>query len=215
MGLKKLWSDEEIAVLVVRYPHEPTGVIAEDLGRNFVQVYNKCHQLGLRKTPEFLSSAGRDRIQNLSQVANRFKPGFEPWNKGISFDSGGRSHETRFKPGSNPKNTLVVGSYRIEKNGILQLKISDSRGNASKRWRSVHELVWIEANGPVPEGHLVIFRRGQTTNKLEEITLDRIECISRSENMRRNSVHNLPKQLAELVQLRGVLNRQINKKGGK
>lgn len=213
--MKRLWSEDEIAILTARYPHEPTEVIAKDLGRTLAQTYNKCHQIGLRKTPEFLSSAASGRLHSMSQVANRFKPGFSPWNKGISFYSGGRSHETQFKPGSDPKNTLVVGSFKVSKDDILMVKISAAKGNASKRWRSVHERVWVQANGPVPEGHLVIFKRGMFTNKLEEITLDRIECISRSENMRRNSVHNLPKQLAELVQLRGALNRQINKKGKK
>ena len=46
---------------------------------------------------------------------------------------------------------------------------------------------------------------------LEEITADRVECISLAENMRRNSYHNYPKPIAELIQLRGALMRKINR----
>lgn len=48
------------------------------------------------------------------------------------------------------------------------------------------------------------------TAVLDEITLDRVECISLAENMRRNSYHNYPKEIALAIQLRGVLNRKIN-----
>jgi hypothetical protein len=34
--------------------------------------------------------------------------------------------------------------------------------------------------------------------------------MSRAESMRRNSYHNYPKELAQLIQLRGALNRKIN-----
>ncbi len=47
---------------------------------------------------------------------------------------------------------------------------------------------------------------------MEHITLDRLECITRRENMARNTVHNLPKELARLVQLQGAVKRQINKR---
>ena len=48
------------------------------------------------------------------------------------------------------------------------------------------------------------------------ITPDVVECISRRENMLRNSVHTrLPKPLASLVQLRGALQRQINRRAAR
>lgn len=43
------------------------------------------------------------------------------------------------------------------------------------------------------------------------MTLDKLECITFRENMRRNTVHaKYPKELVRLVQLRGALARQIN-----
>jgi hypothetical protein len=47
---------------------------------------------------------------------------------------------------------------------------------------------------------------------IEEITLDRLECISRRENMQRNTVHNYPAPIPQLIQLKGALQRQINKR---
>ena len=52
-----------------------------------------------------------------------------------------------------------------------------------------------------------------TPTTLEEITLDKVECISLAENMRRNSCHQYGKEIARLIQLRGAVSRQINKRG--
>jgi hypothetical protein len=125
--------------------------------------------------------------------------------------------QTQFKPGQSPHNTAPIGSYRLDPDGTLQQKISDAKGSNSKRWRGVHELVWVAANGPMPPKHIAVFKPGMRTNVLEEITIDRVECISLAENMKRNTVHNLPPQLVEVVRLRGVLTRHINqrKKHGK
>lgn len=68
----------------------------------------------------------------------------------------------------------------------------------------------------MPKGHLVVFRPGRKTLDAELITLDAVELITRAENMARNTMHRLPKELAQVHQLRGVLTRTINQrqKGG-
>jgi hypothetical protein len=70
----------------------------------------------------------------------------------------------------------------------------------------------VEVNGPLPPKHIVVFKPGMRTNVLEEITVDRVECISLAENLKRNTRHNLPPELNQVVQLRAVLTRQINKR---
>ena len=107
---------------------------------------------------------------------------------------------------------LPIGSTKFDETGVLLQKVSNDPGNNSKRWRAVHELVWIRANGPVPAKHIVVFKPGMRSAVLEEITVDRVECISLAENMKRNTRHNLPPELNEVVQLRSVLTRQINKR---
>lgn len=125
-------------------------------------------------------------------------------------DIGGK--ETRFKAGQMPHNTKQVGEYRINRDGMLQRKIGSAKGSNSKRWRGVHELVWIAVHGPVPAGHICVFKPGMRTTELNAITADKVECITFAENMRRNSYHRYGKDIARLVQLRGAVTRQINRR---
>lgn len=212
---KHKWTEDQLAILVSKYPNTKTEALAEQLGVRVELVYRKATALKLRKSASFLAGPDSGRLrQGIGKgKATRFQPGITPWNKGTNFVAGGRSSETRFKPGSSPHNTLPVGSYRIEPGtGTLQRKISEAKGNNSKRWRGVHELMWIEANGLVPKKHIVVFKPGMRTNVLEEITIDKVECISLAENMRRNTRHNYPKEINEVIQMRAVLTRHINKR---
>lgn len=204
-----------LAALRRRYPHEPTRTIAADLGVTVTSCYNQAAALGLKKTKEYLATPAGGRLQRGSGVGAmfRFQPGQVPPNKGLRRPgwAPGRMAETQFKPGNSPHTELPVGSYRLDKQGTLQQKIGTAKGNNSKRWRGVHELVWVAAHGPVPPGHICVFKPGLRTNVLEDITLDRVECISLAENMRRNSYHNrYPKEIGLAIQLRGALVRKIN-----
>jgi hypothetical protein len=208
------WPKKSVAALKRRYPHEPTAAIAADLGVTVSACYQKARNLGIKKSAEYLASPAACRLRRGDNVgaAGRFQPGLIPWNKGTHFVAGGRSAETRFKPGQDPHTTLPVGSYRLDKQGTLQRKIGTAKGNNSKRWRGVHELVWIEANGPVPPGHICVFKPGLRTNVLELITAEKVECITLAENMRRNSYHTrYPKEIGLAIQARGALIRKINR----
>jgi hypothetical protein len=196
MAPVKPWTAAEDAELVRLYPLHSNTAIGAMIGRTEPAILNRARKLGLKKP------AGHPN-------ASHFKPGHATWNAGMrGLDIGGKA--TRFKKGQTPYNTAEVGDYRITKDNTLQRKISSASGNNSVRWRGVHELVWIAAHGPMPAGHICVFKRGMKTVLLEEITADKVECISYAENMRRNSVHNLPKPIAQLVQLRGALVRKIN-----
>lgn len=212
---RRFWTPPEVRTLRKLYPHMKTRDVARILGCRESRINNKALALGLKKSAAYLASDASGRLTKLSAAGlnYRFKPGLTPWNKGVEWIAGGRSAETQFKAGSMPHNTLPLGSYRMEPGtGTLQQKVSNARGSASKRWRGVHELVWVAAHGPLPRGHLVVFKPGMRTTKLEEITLDRVECITRAENMRRNSYHRYPQPIPKLIQLRGALQRQINRR---
>lgn len=206
------WTDEKLAELVRRYPHEKTAITAEALGCSVPAIFNQAHKLGLHKSPEFMASpeSGRTQKGDKRGQATRFQSKQAAWNKGQSYMPKGRCAETWFKHGHKPHTWQPVGSYRITKDGTLQRKIGDESGPNHKRWRSVHELVWIEANGPVPAKHIVVFKPGCRTTVLDEITLDKIECISMAENMRRNMVHRLPPELKEVIRLKAAVSRKIN-----
>lgn len=144
--------------------------------------------------------------------STRFQKGQKPWNAGKKgWKAGGRSELTQFKPGelSGRAAELLrpIGSERVTKDGTLQRKVSMT-GKSSQRWRAVHALLWEEHHGKVPAGHIVVFKDGNQKN----IVIENLELINRAENMRRHSYHNYPKEIEQLIQLRGAINRQINKR---
>lgn len=135
-----------------------------------------------------------------------FKKGHATWNKGMTgLQIGGI--ETRFKPGNKPHGWKPIGSERIDKDGILMRKYSDT-GIKRDDWKPVHVHIWEEINGKVPKGSAVIFDDGNKRN----FEIENLKCLTRAELMQRNSVHRFPKEIQRLCQLRGALNRQINKR---
>ncbi len=212
---RRFWTDIELKVLRKFYADEPTIAIAQALGRPVGQVYGQARKLGLQKSEAYMASPHASRLRRGDNIgkAYQFEKGHVPANKGIRRPGWavGKMAQTQFKPGSSPHNTLPIGSYRLDKDGVLQRKINNNPGSNSVRWRGVHELVWVEANGPVPAKHIVVFKRGARTNVLEEITLDKIECISLAENMRRNTLHRYPTEIVDAIRARAVLNRRINR----
>lgn len=200
----KAWTKADIAKLVKAYPDTATDELAERMGRSLASIRNQAIKLGLRKSPEYHLVRG-----------GTFKPGHKAWNKGKPHPAARSEGAMRgwFKKGQlngqAARNYKRMGSLRV-KDDLLERKVSD-RGPI--RWVPIHRLVWEAANGPVPAGHVVVFRQGRRTLEESEITIDRLELISRAENMRRNSYHTrYPKEVAQLIQLRGALNRQINKR---
>ena len=216
-GILKSWTDSDIHKLTLWYPNVSTAEIAERLGCSLSRVYCRAHKLGLKKSADYMAhQIDRCRMMLASLgKENRFQPGLTPWNKGTKGSTIGIA--TRFKAGQVPHNNAEIGAYRITMHkegrggGILQRKVGNTKGSPTRRWRSVHELVWVEANGPVPERHICVFKKGARTVVLEEITIDKIECISLSEHMRRNMYHNYGKEVAQLIQLRGAITKKINK----
>lgn len=195
------WTDAELRTLREIYPNTPTRAIADTLGRSENSVGQKARLIGVSKTTEFMAS----------EFSGRLKPGNVPPNKGKAHPATGRAAETQFKKGHKPHTTLPMGSYRINPDGHLQRKVSEASGSNSMRWRGVAELVWCAAHGPLPPKHIVVFKPGKKTTVLEDITLDRVECISLAENARRNHPRNKHPELAKIVQLKGAITRQVNR----
>lgn len=216
---RQRWTLIEEAVLCDLYPDVTCADIAALLARKVGSVYQAAKRLNLQKSEYFKASDLSGRVsrghQHPSMVATRFAPGLVPWNKGSHYVAGGRSAETRFKKGSHPHTTMTVGSYRLvtEKTGRkhLEQKVSTARGANHKRWTPVARLVWESANGPVPDGSVVVFKAGMHTVELAQITLERIECITRKQLAGRNHPNRSNPELAKLIQLKGAITRQVNR----
>lgn len=215
------WSEGELAALRRLYPGLKAETVARELGRTTRSVHQKAKQLGIRKSDAFKASFASGRIQAANtdprMVATRFQKGMTPWNKGMKGSVG--LHEncrpTQFKPGQRPHTWVPVGSYRVNySKGLprLEKKMSETPGPNHLRWVPVSRLVWEAQHGPAPKGHIVIFKDPKlATTLLDEITVDKLMCISRAENARRNHPARKSPELARLVQLKGAITRQVNR----
>lgn len=219
-AMKRFWTPAELALLTANYANSRTDDLAAALNRTLTTVYQKAIALGLRKTAEYLATQDGGRVQrgkkHDAMKGTQFKPGQAAWNKGTKGIVGVQEacRATQFKkgrPATEARNYLPIGTQRITREGILEQKMTDDLSmDPHRRWVGVQRLVWEAAHGPIPAGHVVVFKAGRKTTEAQRITLDALEMLTRDQLMKRNSVHNMPKELALLVQLRGAVNRQIN-----
>lgn len=214
--MRRPWTKREDAVLRKRYPNERTTDVAAVLGRGVGPTYQRAAILGIKKSPEYLAGPLACRLRRGGDVgaAHRFKPGQTPANKGLRRPgwAPGRMSHTQFKKGqmrgAAQSNYLPIGSERISKDGYLERKVTDDHPVPARRWVGVHRLLWEEFLGPVPPGFVVIFKNGDK----RDVRIDNLQLLSQGENMRRNTLHRYPKEIALAMQLKGALQRQINKR---
>lgn len=203
MGGKR-WTESEVAYLVEHYPHRPTADIASHLGISQSRAHHKADSLGLRKTPEYFRTHVAGRFDGIRGAEKRFKPGQEPWNKGKPFPATGRTKETQFKPGNKPQTWNPIGHERITRDGYLERKMTDT-GVTRRDYVAVHRMIWEEHNGPIPDGHIVIFRDKDPKN----LVIENLEMISREENARRNTIHRYPREITDAIRQVNGLRRRI------
>ncbi len=99
------------------------------------------------------------------------------------------------------------GAVRLDSGGYLMRKVSNS-GSSPRDWQREHVRAWESVHGPVPPGHAVCFRNGDKT----DIRPDNLVLISRPALLARNSYHNWPKELAQVIKLHNALVRTIDRR---
>jgi hypothetical protein len=134
--------------------------------------------------------------RTLKQVHNKAS------SRGVRRDKETRANECSARAKRIKNLRYAIGDERTESKGYVLRKVGPGR------WQAAHTFLWTQHHGPVPEGYQVQFRNGNKT----DIRIENLELISYAENMNRNSVHNYPSPIPELVQLRSVLQRKINQK---
>lgn len=219
---RRRWTADEDALLVARYPHEPTAALATQLRRTLSATFNRARGLGLAKSAAYLSTAASGRMQPGSTLglSGRFGPGHVPANKGLRRPGWhrGRMRETQFRPGGRSgaaaRNWRPIGTILVDPDGYRRIKVRDARpgehtgfGNV-RVWPMLQRHVWEQAHGPIPPGHSVVFKNGRR----DDVRLENLELLSREELLARNTIHRLPKPLADTCRLLGALNRQIRKR---
>lgn len=217
LPIRQRWTGDEVATLRAMYPTREARDIAAAIGRPMDAVYRMAVKLGIRKDPTALAAAQAANGERLKVqgAAHRFPKGHAPMNKGKRQPgyARGRMRETQFKKGEFPSNWdrdfYVLGALRVNADGYIDMRVSFDAG--ARGWRGLHLILWEDAHGPIPPGHCVVFKNGDTL----DVELDNLECITRAENMRRNTIHNMPESLRSAVMQLGQLRRRINERAAK
>jgi len=211
MRARKFWTDADLWRLIAWHPNMSNVAIAGKLGRTTCSINKQSGILGLEKSREYLSTIPVKSGMVEAGKAYRYPKGHVPINKGIKgWQAGGRSVETQFKKGQVSSRwdpaVFIVGAPRINGDGYIDMKIKEG----SRSWRQLHLILWEDAHGPVPPGRILRFKDGDPMN----VVVDNLELINRGENMRRNSIHNLPQPLKSTIQLLGQLKKTLNRRHG-
>lgn len=167
-------------------------------------IYDRANKLKVHKSQTFLDSPKACRLRRGDEIgkAYRFKKGQTSWNKGMKgLNCGGE--QTQFKKGCKPPNYRPVGTIR-EVDGYLEIKMAEGM----RQWKQLNRVIWERCNGPIPKNMNVTFLDGNKKN----LEITNMALMTKSENMKRNMIHNYPKDIVQLVQLQGAINRQINKR---
>lgn len=211
MSSHRIWEPWELEFLHTTYASVSTKELAGRLRRSVNAIYGRAALMGLHKSAEYLALPDACRLRRGDKVGegSRFARGHVPANKGLRRPGWcpDRMAETQFKPGARPHTWKSIGSTRLTNDGYQQRKISDT-GYPPRDWVGEHTLLWEKAHGPIPKGHALIFKDRNKSN----ICLDNLELITRRELMRRNTIHNYPPELVDVIRLGAALKRQLRRR---
>lgn len=190
----RFFTKKEDNFLKRNYKKIPCKRMATMLGRTDGTARQRLKLLGITVPPEIVA-----RFKKESQ----FKKGHVSHNKGRKMPKEiyEKVKGTMFKKGNTPHNTKYNGYERISKDGYVEVRVRKGKFNLK------HRVVWEQKRGKIPEGKIVVFKDG---NKLN-VKLSNLKLITREQNMKRNSYHRYGKEIAKVYQLKGALQRQINK----
>lgn len=165
--MPKPWTKAELEILKKHYPES-----------------------GVRDTIEALRKAGYQRSYNSVKVMAqkkgikvktpvRFETGQQPWNKGLKYNERQRQWGAKgwFKKGNSPHTEKHDGAISWRMDNCNNRYYAYIRLSKSK-WELYHRYLWEQANGPIPQDHLVRFKDNDTTN----LQLDNLEIVSRTEH---------------------------------
>jgi hypothetical protein len=198
---RHVWTDVELKLLRTAYPEHKASAIAELLGIELHLVYKKAKQLGLAKSEAFKASAASGRMDGVRGAQTRFKPGHVPWTagkKGLQM-----SPATQFKKGQPPANVQEVGALRINTLGDIDIKVAPGPRN----WVSLRRYAWEQAFGPVPPKMCIVPLNGDG----HDTRIENLRLVNRAENIRHNLLRRYPKELRNVMALRGRLETKIKK----
>lgn len=131
----------------------------------------------------------------------QFQKGHVPWTKGkkwsdyMSPEAQEHSRRSAYEHAHIPDNLLPVGTIRKTRDGYLIIKVNE-RGTQWERWQMLNRVIWEEKNGPVPKGHVLIFKDGNRENcSLDNLLL---ATMAESQMMNRKNLRSTVPEITEV-----------------
>lgn len=177
MKHQRLWTEEETAFVLAHYKEYIKPVLIKKMKE----------ELGYERSVQSLKGFYQRHHLN-SGMKGQFEKGMVPVNKGkkVSPEVYEKLKRTMFKKGQRPHNALPVGteilwkdSRKKDGHGYWYVKVAEPRV-----WKAKHHLLWESVNGPIPEGHIVIFLDGDTNN----VTIENLRMIKQADSVVVNNI---------------------------
>lgn len=173
--MSRIWTLEENRILREKYADSYTQDLLKLLpGRTVSSITGHANVLGIKKSDLFYASGMGGRISKVNDigVSTRFFRQMPGWNKGkkqsdyMSPEKIEKTKATRFQKGSDPHNTVPIGTERISKDGYIEIKIRHLKnGEANnKNFVSKHRMIYEKNFGPIPENCNIEFIDGNRMN---------------------------------------------------
>lgn len=169
------------------YLNHKASEIAAMFGVNLCVICNNIHKLGIKKGTN----------------SGQFKKGSEPSNKGQKMRQStyDKLKKTMFKKGNKPANMKHEGYESLDSKGYIKM-------HHNGRMQLKHRVIWESVNGRMPANCVIIFKNGDN----RDFRIENLECITRAENMKRNSIQRYPKEVKEVIRLKNKLIKKIKEK---
>lgn len=190
------WTQDRIEFVAEQAKSVSDRVIAE----RFTQRFGVYVTLGAIK-------GIRNRYKLSTGRTGRFEKGNPSWNAGTKGVM--KPCKTSFKKGQSPHNEKPLGSERVTKDGITEVKIS-MVGKSCERWKSKHSLLWEQRTGKkVPDGHVIMFADGDRNN----FDQNNLRLVSRRANVINNKrgYSHKPKEIKPVLLALAQLDAATNK----
>lgn len=150
-------------------------------------------------------------IREKRKLNGVIKKGNTPFNKGLKQsdymckESINKTKATRFAKGRKPHNTKQAGDIVAIKDSYNNtfykyIKIKDND------WVLYHRYLWEKVNGSIPKDYILVFKDKNTDN----VVIENLELITRSESMLRNSAHNYPHEIIPSMIMLKKLENKLN-----
>lgn len=191
------YTAKEDQFILDNYKKLPMKRISAMLGRCESSARQRLHRLGY--------TVPKDVAMKFA-LESRIKPGTMPPNKGkkMSDELREKIKHTFFAKGHVPHNAKYDGHVSVRKDTsgrhYKYIRISQAKVEL------LHRHLWEQHYGKIPEGYIVSFKDRNTMN----CVIENLELISREENMKRNSVQNLPEEIKTAIRYVAGFNRKIN-----